>query len=468
MTTPAPLPSTSKGASSRSNLVLMGSGRSPAWGIRAFYEFNGLLLNDRRGLEKYRITRPNIWDDPEIRGSNEAFPDYPGEILGRMLYGGKTLTLQGEIEAFTWPKLNDMVDCLRSTFDDISGEKLLKIYSGGPNLEMNGNFEDYVDNLNWLLSTTAPAAGTIDRMAIDQLLYGTTSFKVSTTTAGDIGIVRNAGRAPIEELKTYTYSIWVRNSATRTARISVQHYNAATGGSTVGSVTSTTVAVSANTWTRLPITVVAPAGATHARIDAKILASAIGENSWWSGVQIEPGSVATTFSETPDVQILCRKGQSTTISEEITARDFKRTFLVALRIANPRMVSQALHHREWLATGAAAAGAIFTAPNLGWASAQHVTKLRGPITNPLLTVAGTGDQIVFKPGIAIPSGREWTIDLAAGTVVDDLGVNKFNQLDVSTDWAEIPGGGSSISFNATGLTAGTSRVIMENRSTWRA
>jgi hypothetical protein len=291
-----------RGAGSATTTAQTGTGASLALGLEAIYEYNGLLLNDKRVLEKYRLTSVTAYDDPDVRSSRQENPTQHGERRVSMFYGGRLISLQGRIEAYNLEKMRDMQAAIKAAFN-APGEKLLKIYS-------------------------------------------------------------------------------------------------------------------------------------------------------------------TNTLSTEDVQITCEKPQPITMPEQQPDGRFFREFMIPLRASNPRFVSQTLNSPSYLAVGATINATAFTINNTGDYPAQPVIKIRGPLTNPNVRVNTTLDELVFKPGITIPSGREWTADIAAGTLVDDLGVNQFNNLDVSSDWPEIPPGSSGINFSGTSATIGTTRLIVDWRATW--
>lgn len=304
MALPASLTSPHRGAGSATTTIQSGTGASPALGLEAVYEYNGLLLNDLRVLEKYRITEVNVYDDPDVRDSREDNPTRHGQRIVSSLYGGRSINFQGRIEAFNLKKLRDMQAALKAAFN-APGEKLLKIYS-------------------------------------------------------------------------------------------------------------------------------------------------------------------TNTISTADVQIMAAKNNPIVMAEVVADDRYMRSFLVPLRCSNPRFVHQTLNSPSYLAVGATINATAFAFTQTGDFNAQPVIKIRGPITNPSVRVdyAAGFQTLTFKPGITIPAGREWTIDIAAGTLVDDLGVNQFNQLSVATDWPELPPGAITVNFSGTSATIGTTRLIMDWRATW--
>lgn len=112
-------------ASGDAALALPGSGEAVPAGIDALIEFNGLILNNRKVVDHYRITEIDGLQDADIRDARENNPSYHGESVYSALYGGRTLTLTGYIIALNLKKLRDMQQALRSAFADLNEHALI-------------------------------------------------------------------------------------------------------------------------------------------------------------------------------------------------------------------------------------------------------------------------------------------------------------------------------------------------------
>ena len=99
-------------------------------GIESRIVFNGLVLNNRSTVDKYRVTRIEGLADADVRDTREPNPSNHGETALDSLYGGRTLTLTGRVEAFTLNKLRAMQQALRSAFVDLTTEKPLIFRTG--------------------------------------------------------------------------------------------------------------------------------------------------------------------------------------------------------------------------------------------------------------------------------------------------------------------------------------------------
>src|ERR1700689_3467976 len=70
-----------------------------SFGVQAFIEYNGLVLNDRYQSDLIRVTGITGLDDAEVRDSRQPRPSESGEFPYDSYYGGRNLVLNGFIEA---------------------------------------------------------------------------------------------------------------------------------------------------------------------------------------------------------------------------------------------------------------------------------------------------------------------------------------------------------------------------------
>jgi len=108
----------------------MGDGTLYA-GVEAVYQYNGLTLNDRSVINKYRITQVGGLAQPDIRDAREVRSGRDGERALQSFYAGRTITLGGRIEAINGQLhgLRQMTTALSGAFGTLT-EKPLYIDSG--------------------------------------------------------------------------------------------------------------------------------------------------------------------------------------------------------------------------------------------------------------------------------------------------------------------------------------------------
>lgn len=119
------LPRTSGGA-----LTIAGTGLSVPGGLECVFEYNGLLLNVQKNVDRYKIKTFDGLTDSDIRDTRDTNTDSDGETPYNSFYGGRSLVLDGTIETFNVPKLRDMQQALRTAFSDVSTEYPLYFRTG--------------------------------------------------------------------------------------------------------------------------------------------------------------------------------------------------------------------------------------------------------------------------------------------------------------------------------------------------
>lgn len=101
-------------------------------GIESLITYRDLTLNNRRVVDKYRVTKLDGMADADVRVASELEPDEDGEIpSGDNKYGGRTIVADVMIEAYEYNKLRDMESAFTSAFLDINREYPL-VFSFGP------------------------------------------------------------------------------------------------------------------------------------------------------------------------------------------------------------------------------------------------------------------------------------------------------------------------------------------------
>lgn len=96
-----------------------------------------------------------------------------------------------------------------------------------------------------------------------------------------------------------------------------------------------------------------------------------------------------------------------------------------------------------------AIGTVTVANTAGDVPSFPVYTIYGPLTTLSIATGSTG----FTYNAAIAAGETITIDTAAGTVVDQAGVNKYANLGAAPKLFAIPPGTTTITVNGTGATS---------------
>lgn len=112
------------------NLTLPGSGFAVPAGLEAVLEYNGLLLNVQKNVDRYKITNIDGTSDADVRDTREANTDDDGETPYNSFYGGHSIVISGTIQTYSIAKLRDMQQALRAAFVDIRNEYPLYFRTG--------------------------------------------------------------------------------------------------------------------------------------------------------------------------------------------------------------------------------------------------------------------------------------------------------------------------------------------------
>jgi len=112
-------------------LLLDGDLSMPELGIQAKLEYKGDIINQAGVVDRVFIKSISGLGDPDLRLVNESNPGAHGETPFDSFYGGRTLTLNGQIEAAKFSKLETMKRGLKAMFNDLT-EGPLVFRTGDP------------------------------------------------------------------------------------------------------------------------------------------------------------------------------------------------------------------------------------------------------------------------------------------------------------------------------------------------
>lgn len=111
-------------------LTLPGSGIAVPAGLDAVLEYNGLLMNVQKNIDRYRVTTIDGLYDADVRDTRDVNTNDDGEVPYNAFYGGRTIVIGGTIETYSVPKLRDMQQALRAAFVNIRNEYPLYFRTG--------------------------------------------------------------------------------------------------------------------------------------------------------------------------------------------------------------------------------------------------------------------------------------------------------------------------------------------------
>jgi hypothetical protein len=166
-----------------------------------------------------------------------------------------------------------------------------------------------------------------------------------------------------------------------------------------------------------------------------------------------------------DMMLYCKKSQPIQMADEQrTANHFERPFLVTLRASNPRFVGYKRLREGTFFTGATFDAIAYNIVNNGNFRAQPDIELTGPIATGLKIINEANNEQIMLTA-PIPAGEKWVISIEQRRMYRDSDdANRFQYLDVNSDWMELEPDTNPIHVIAAGLT-GASQVVMFWRHT---
>src|SRR5687767_11867516 len=85
-------------------------------GLESKFTVNGLVLNDKSQVSRYNVRKISGFGDADIRDSRDENPSRHGETPNQAFYGGRTIALEGRVEATTLTNLRTMQQNLKTAF----------------------------------------------------------------------------------------------------------------------------------------------------------------------------------------------------------------------------------------------------------------------------------------------------------------------------------------------------------------
>lgn len=481
-------------------------------GAESVMLFNGLKLNDRRILEQFRVTRVTGMGDAELRDDREPNPDGDGETPFTARYGGRTITLQGYLEAGNIEMLRYMWYQLKRAFDDISGEKPLALFGGKEFLEtweaaaLSANVADWTMMSGNASHWSVPGDGTLTPLAPDSEMRlrmlrrsvkdFSVTIKLTPKTSFSLSPVwLTYGFGAMIDANNY---LWGGISSSQGLVIGYRSGGVDTIG-TNDALSNSLISEAANGgwirfirdgtllrveyWTTDPLLGGFPRTEMQYALAGGVLTQ-FGNVTGNMGMAVRAHHVdwrwnEAYFGEYPgDPMLLVRKAAAMEGDDEQSDFRVRRPFLITLRSSSDVMYSKT---HGWLAGNIALAtltfpgggtgipfpttgGIIFgaqlgTATNKGFAPTYPILNLTPPATNVSIVNLTNGTRIVLDG--AIPTDG-LLIDCAKRTIVTPNGVNQYSMLGTGNTWLRLDPGANVI---ATGADDSPSNAICFMR--WR-
>jgi hypothetical protein len=483
--------------------ALPGSMKSAPPGLEATLEFNGLYFHDRKVVDKYRVKLMDGLQGADIRDNREANPSDHGETPFDNYLGGRTILITGTVEAHNIGKLRDMQQALRTAMYSMTERPLIfHVGSIQRDVQIYCRLSDKIsmpekqdDNrpfreFSMTLHATDPRfRSVVDRTysAIFGILddnssgvatqWTTVQNTAPTSSGGVLNPVANGasynyfrndlGYKPIDNQQTYKFTTPATITANDLVSVILKSTSIADANNELYGYLNFTSATQA---TLGIFKIVGGAGSSLAGPGPAITVAA--NTNYWIQSSIV-GNLVTLklFTTDPSGGSGTQLGTTQTYtltSTDITAFGAGVQGYVGLRgssasgnvykIDDWRLEALNLNHQ------------IFNPYNSGNFLALPKVRVYGPMTGvtirneTLMPDETTTRQIIING--SIPSGRYYEYDAKTGTLVDDLGANKFSQLDTTSKQLQLRDGENLMTIVATSASGITPRFDVIFQDTW--
>lgn len=463
-------------------------------GVESVFEFNGLVLNDRRRLDRFRVFTISGLDDADVRDTREVNSDGEGETPFSAQYGGRTISLTGEIQSGNLFYLRYMQEQLKAAFDDLSVERDLHIrwYDWFDEFEADTKelvLQDYdTFNGNTLFFTSGRLqAGTAEfRVIARRRTYDDYTHTLKFHTGSDVSNATISVFGRWQDTDTHIEA----RLTTANGLLNFFQFSRSTDNLKIRPDVPWTLLPQTDYWLRLrqerdrvqallfdrePDPGVAPVAATligsttHGEMGKGVLGNGgfgakLGSPNGWSFEYLDLRAV-----NPGDMIVRCKKITKLEGTEGWDGYRFKLPFLITLRassslkLSRQEMTLNPLDEPFLFASGdiffplsggipfPVVGGILFGAPsgnaeNLGFAQTYASVRLRGPLDNPAVLNLANSHKILLTGQIA--DNEYLDIDSARRTIYDQSGQSRYELLAADNNWLILEPGDNVIATGA--------------------
>lgn len=493
-------------------------------GIEATIEYNGLTFHDRLFKDVYRLKEiDGIWD-ADLRDQREENPSNDGELAYDALYGGRTVTLDGQIEAGNILQMRTMQGALRAALVELT-EKPLRINW----CNFSDDFTDVTSLLHYFFDygageMTVGANGltlltgiNVKKMFYTNRIYTNVSFAVrvktpSAFTGGTFDVLARRV-SPDNELRFRLITSNDRGQIRITTVLGGVGSNICLRDPPVGTLNASTYYwlygwVQENKASFAIYTDTANGEPPNEFATPIVTEIQNFETSTGSPVLIPDGIIGTgayghagmAFINTSDfavdkfiltgitptdIYVNARKNAPISMKERQDDLRPYRPFLVSLRASDPKWYSPFIDKRKLNVTATASgrkyprgynrvyetvSSGVFqntTITNRGNRNSSPYFRVYGPLTDPKISLisgehAGQYIRLIGNIG----SGEYVDINSKTKTIVNSLGNNAHGMLDPLSTFFELQPGDNSMKVEAGTVGGSSQRLYIYNQSCW--
>lgn len=475
--------------------ALPGSRTAAPHSLQATLSFNGIKLNDRTVVDRYRIIQIDGFQGPSIRNAMEPNPGDHGSTPLDNTLGERTMLITGKIVAHNMDKLEDMQMALRTAFYSMTEKPLIvSVADINRDVEIMARMTDKLgmvdkqdnDRFERDFQITLVATDPIWRSrmrrqyAIDFGLYDPfdtlSNWALDAGTDPDLdapGVVAPTGDIVILRAMNY------RPTDSRVT-MKIETGASVANSESVG-VVAKYIALSDHIWARVLINGASSRVQIYKRVggvDTQLAQSATftlaANTDYWLRYEQTGNVITCTLYSGSDPN----DGAATTVATTnytLTAGAEQNLFgtgmsgpigietdaAAGVKLNDFRVEPLTLDHQ------------VFEATSLGNWMSPPIIRVYGPMANVTITNHTLMRDETFERSIkingSIPAGNYYEFDSKAGSLVDKDGVDKFTQLDNTSRSILLEGlenGPNKISIEASGLSGITPRLMFTFNHTW--
>lgn len=484
-------------------------------GAKAVLKYNGLLMNDRRRMDRIVITEAGGLDDPDVRDARDPNPDRDGETPLDALYSGRTITLKGYIQAGNVDMMDKLWSDLKDAFDDLAESPLnFRWYDWIDEFTDSGALGDYTYETGSGLVIASDGSG---------LSPTTTALKRMYLSIGPRFVYKDLEMTAKVNQANYGSQgfrfVMARNGAAQRLVVGTDagawYVRKVVGGvstdlTSVGVAVPIPPGVTAPYWMRVrkegnlitafmyytesddspPLPGAGGYGTftyTLAGGDATMFGAGVQGGvgfEWAPGATTERIPIYDVAALNPgDPYINARKFGKIDSPDNQPNINVRRDFLITLRASDPRFVSRKKYTTSVVPTSFAltfdpggagitfpisGAGLIFGSAlpnaviNMGRSPASPVIRFYGAMTNPAFYHPLSG-RVIGVNGV-IADGDYLEFDVARRTVFDSTGIDRYDMLTDETNWLELLRGSNTLTYGADAVSGGGKIVFYYRHS----
>lgn len=480
---------------------------APYRGIETLIRYNGLVLNDRRYAERYLVTEITGLDDADIRDSREDNPETDGENAYNSFYGGRTISIKGEVQAGNIARLREMQSTLKQAFNRLEESPLSFMYN-----DWYDNFSD--KNLNFFndytFDTGTSSTFSLTSQRLQCATNATRLFYLNKKSYTDLQVTAKFGLGA--SLTGYGNTVLLKRLAATTSWIGFEQTSSGiairtNSGSITTDVTTPSIpvinqirwlrgtidgnSVYGELFTADPETGVAPVSTLATTLSGSN-ATNFGQNvPGFPGVQMTVNDVTEYLDDfdvrslsNPDVQVNARKVAKVDMPDLQGNKHPSRPFMITMRASQPNFLSRAYIFTSYSAASNAATydsgGSGLTFPsdgsgipfgtnqffitNLGNYKSLPRVRFYGQMLNPVLSNNTNGSIIAIEADIA--DGDYLEVNVANRTITDSGGANRYGYLADSNSWMYLSDATNAMSLGTDGFSGTSPRVSVYWNHSW--